>query len=543
MSHQSIDVGSFVFIGRALTRAAIHVPTTPGYAAGVPLNAFVSYSIEFSSFPDFAGNSSNPNVFSNNLLKNLEAISRTKPYIRVGGNTQDYVVFDASQGTALVGMVDPEKSPDYPTTITIGPAYFQSYSTWPGTKYIHGFNLGRNSTTARQGLIDSVTYACKALGDGKLAYWELGNEPDLFKTSSQGPVRPAGWNEQDYVTEWLRWTGQIRNAMRKACPKLATDQAFQFYAPSFAGVSNSLDPITTWQQGLDADRDIALITTHNYISGAEVPGVTLQHTLMNHTANIASIAKQLNESHLLQAEPDDTVPPGPYNSRTPFIMGETNSLYNQGRPGLSNTFGAALWGVDFNLWCATNNISRVHMHQGTNYRYQSWQPIETNITAKGTKAPYYGNIAVATFLGELDGEMGERPKVVNLPLPREEESAYASYVDGQLASLIVINMQQYNATDYNAEYINHYARPVERYEFQLPGRLRGNVQLQRMMANGSDAITGCTFGGYSYNYELDNGMPVRLNNVTAAETARVGRDGRLSIVLQFDRRGKPVHYR
>jgi len=88
---------------------------------------------------------------------------------------------------------------------------------------------------------------------------------------------------------------------------------------------------------------------------------------MNHSSNIASISKQLNESRLLAALPYDLEPD------LPFIMGETNSLYNQGRPGLSNTFGAALWGVDFNLWCATNNISRVHMHQGTNYRYQFGQ--------------------------------------------------------------------------------------------------------------------------------------------------------------------------
>jgi len=93
--------------------------------------------------------------------------------------------------------VDPAKSPDYPTTLTIGPSYFESYLTWPDTKFVHGFNLGRNSTVARQGLIDSVPYVCKALEGGKLLHWELGNEPDLFKTSAQGPVRPANWTEQD----------------------------------------------------------------------------------------------------------------------------------------------------------------------------------------------------------------------------------------------------------------------------------------------------------------------------------------------------------
>ena len=240
---------------------------------------------------------------------------------------------------------------------------------------------------------------------------------------------------------------------------------------------------------------------------------------MNHTANVVSIAKQLNESRLLAQLPYNLEPD------LPFILGETNSLYNEGRPGLSNTFGAALWGVDFNLWCATNNISRVHMHMGTDYRYQSWQPVDTNSTAKGTKAPYYGNIAVAAFLGDI---VSATPSIVNLPLPNEEESAYAAYVDGKLARLIVVNMMSYNATAGN-NLTDDYPRPVERYSFQLSSEVQGQVGLQRLMANGSDAITGVTFDGYSYNYELNNGLPVLLNNVTRGETASVGQNGELSV--------------
>lgn len=58
-----------------------------GSAAPLP-PGFVAFSIEFAFFPDFAGNKSNPNTFSNNLLNNLRDLQGTKPYIRVGGNTQ-----------------------------------------------------------------------------------------------------------------------------------------------------------------------------------------------------------------------------------------------------------------------------------------------------------------------------------------------------------------------------------------------------------------------------------------------------------------------
>lgn len=57
-------------------------------ASGPIPEAFVSYSIEFAFVPDFTGSKAHPNVFSNNLLDNIGALSGTKPYIRVGGNTQ-----------------------------------------------------------------------------------------------------------------------------------------------------------------------------------------------------------------------------------------------------------------------------------------------------------------------------------------------------------------------------------------------------------------------------------------------------------------------
>jgi hypothetical protein len=57
--------------------------------AGPPvLPSFVSYSLEFAFFPDFAGNLSSPNKFSDTLLENLGKIQGSRPVIRVGGNTQ-----------------------------------------------------------------------------------------------------------------------------------------------------------------------------------------------------------------------------------------------------------------------------------------------------------------------------------------------------------------------------------------------------------------------------------------------------------------------
>lgn len=242
---------------------------------------------------------------------------------------------------------------------------------------------------------------------------------------------------------------------------------------------------------------------------------------MNHSATIASVGIPLHESELLRALPN-------YPSDLPFILGEGNSLARQGTPGLSNSFGAALWGVDANLLMASKNISRFHMHQGTNYRYQAWQPVSTNRTSIGTKAPYYGNIAVAAFLGDLTKSQ-DRPQVVNMALDDEFQAAYASFVRGRLAKVMLINLHEFNATAGNL-YVDGNARGSKHVSLQLPQNCgRQSVDVQRLIANGSDAVTGVTFDGYSYNYELENGKPVLLSNVTRGEVGKVDRRGRISI--------------
>jgi hypothetical protein len=224
---------------------------------------------------------------------------------------------------------------------------------------------------------------------------------------------------------------------------------------------------------------------------------------MNHSSTVHSISSQVNESNYLAY------------TGIPFILGETNSLYNEGAPGLSNSFGAALWGIDFNLWCASVGIQRTHMHMGTNYRYASWQPIQTNKTAIGTKPPYYGNIVVAAMMGNL---VLNSVQIANIPLDDEREAAYAAYEDGKLARIAIVNMRQYNYTmNGTSSVLNPVARPEHEYTFNVPDYCSNSVSVQRLYANGSDAISGITWDGTSYNWELDEGKPVKLHNVTTGE--------------------------
>jgi hypothetical protein len=95
---------------------------------------------------------------------------------------------------------------------------------------------------------------------------------------------------------------------------------------------------------------------------------------------------------------------------------------------------------------------------------------------------------------------------------------------------MIINMHQYNYTVNGTSSIrNPVARPVRNFTITIPSSatpqlgyaLPSVATLRALHANGSDAITGITYDGYSYNYELNNGLPVRLTNVTVGKTVSV----------------------
>jgi hypothetical protein len=105
-------------------------------------------------------------------------------------------------------------------------------------------------------------------------------------------------------------------------------------------------------------------------------------------------------------------------------------------------------------------------------------------------------------------------------------AAYAAYVSSRLARLIVINLEAHNSTvNGNGEVNdpNEPERPEFKYAFRLPeSQIRtGWASVQRLAANGSDAISGITWDGWSYNREVDDGKPVRLRNVTVGEKVLV----------------------
>lgn len=109
----------------------------------------------------------------------------------------------------------------------------------------------------------------------------------------------------------------------------------------------------------------------------------------------------------------------------------------------------------------------------------------------------------------------------------------------------MLNLRSYNTTVDGAGLVPlprpSPPRGSREYVFRLPppttttttkgGGTALLLPVRRLMANGSDAITGVTWDGWSYSVELDGGRSVRLANVTVGETVVVGQGGevRLSV--------------
>ena len=91
-----------------------------------------------------------------------------------------------------------------------------------------------------------------------------------------------------------------------------------------------------------------------------------------------------------------------------------------------------------------------------------------------------------------------------------------------MARIIAINLVEWNSTQSEA-------RPNSTYQFTVPSSC-GNATAARLIADGSDAKSGITFNGFSYDVALDNGNPVKLSNSTLNEPVSIS-GGTLELVV------------
>ena len=76
------------------------------------------------------------------------------------------------------------------------------------------------------------------------------------------------------------------------------------------------------------------------------------------------------------------------SSRLPFRIAETNSIFNEGQPGVSDAFGSALWGVEFMFQVAEAGGEGINFHTGD---AKAYTPIGPGPNGRHVARPlYYG---------------------------------------------------------------------------------------------------------------------------------------------------------
>lgn len=125
--------------------------------------------------------------------------------------------------------------------------------------------------------------------------------------------RPQGYGVDQYVSEWTNQTAHFEQYLKEACPDMADDVRYMFPSVSSPGAKLKAPAIFD-AMGDKADR-VTQVSAHNYMSGATSPGVTLQKTLMNHTAVANSIGGHVRYAQSIKAP----------NKDAEYIIGEHNS--------------------------------------------------------------------------------------------------------------------------------------------------------------------------------------------------------------------------
>jgi hypothetical protein len=70
----------------------------------------------------------------------------------------------------------------------------------------------------------------------------------------------------------------------------------------------------------------------------------------------------------------------------PFRIAETNSIFNEGQPGVSDTFAAALWGVEFMFQLAEAGADGLNFHTGD---AKAYTPIGPGADGRHVARPLY----------------------------------------------------------------------------------------------------------------------------------------------------------
>jgi hypothetical protein len=167
--------------------------------------SFPGFGIESSNLFSYTGGE-DPNKFSIQLLQNLADFAGKPPHIRVGGNTQDYMIYDEEHIDFYWKFTDDAAShgPDFAAdSMIFGPSFFTALERFPkGTPITYGLNMGYRKENWTETIVRSAAAALNRLKNTRLYSFEIGNEPDLYDRNGMRDARD--WNGYRYTDEFLQ---------------------------------------------------------------------------------------------------------------------------------------------------------------------------------------------------------------------------------------------------------------------------------------------------------------------------------------------------
>ncbi|CAE6461756.1 unnamed protein product, partial [Rhizoctonia solani] len=404
--------------------------------------SYFGFSIELSVANRVIG--TNSSVLAVPFLNHIVNIANRggKVRVRVGGNTQERAIL-RPEGL-LDGKILNKTGVSDTTTITPHVEFapdlvkmLANVANLVPTEIYLGLNFMDISDPSNQVLFASL--AEQTLGDN-LHGIALGNEPDLYELENHNK-RPAPYPFETYMNEW----GTVANA-------LATNPGYTkrniLMGPSTCCRSSNPE----WNNEALAGagylsrfaNELKIVTVQRYPNNncgtgeiripQEIYGNYLSHALLSqHAAEYAAF------SNIVQA------------AGKPLYMLETNTAACGGFPGISDSFGAGLWGVDWALKLATYNFSTTLFHVGGQGDYYNpFTPPPTNQSTFRqwtTGSVYYSTLIVA----ELFGKSG-KSRIMDLGANNNDNLSpgYVVYEDGVPSRVLLINYIDDNTGSHDA---------------------------------------------------------------------------------------------
>jgi hypothetical protein len=313
----------------------------PGYAISPNFQGLSLETDLLTSDPDYLNVKNTALV---QLLKNLGP-----GVIRIGGGTSDLIGWTgkpriASDGTTMLTTSDVDRL-----------AAFTKAVDW---QVIFGLNMANNNQVSAT---NEATYAANVLGSHLFSF-QAGNEPDMFDREG---LRPAPYDVYAYSKDWDRYYTSIKQQLPQA----------QFAGPDIANNSQWVNLFVE-----DESTNLKMLDAHFYVTGPATASYITKADILSPAFGLTAYLANLNNQASLY--------------KIPYRITECNSIWGGGKEGVSDTFAATLWALDFMWQVAAAHGQGINFHGGTLRTANLYYSPILNMNGKFTAMPeYYAMLA------------------------------------------------------------------------------------------------------------------------------------------------------